>query len=294
MPFLNPDVLHLRSVLLRVVIPVGGALFVGCEATGPRTPASVSLSVASMPRGSAPSLKITNVEFVLAEAEMAQAATCSTGSATGDGCGALQRGPVLINLPFSAARPTRVLEAPVSAGTYTRLQAKLHATGSDAAFRAAHPDWPAGMSVRVAGVYTEPSGVAHDFTFTSAASADLRIPFAQPVRVAASRRHVTMVVDVARWFGGGRGSVIDPRDAANAAAIDANIRNSFQAFEDDDQDGVEDDQNEVDDDQNEVDDDQNEVDDDQNEVDDDQNEVDDDTTPGDDAEDPDPAARSSR
>jgi hypothetical protein len=287
MPFLKPNVPYLRSVLLRVVMPVGGALFVGCEATGPRTPASVSLSVASMPRGSAPSLKITNVEFVLAEAEMAQAATCSTGSATGDGCGALQRGPVLINLPFSAARPTRVLEAPVSAGTYTGLQAKLQATGSDAAFRAAHPDWPAGMSVRVAGVYTEPSGVAHDFTFTSAASADLRIPFAQPVRVAASRRHVTMVVDVARWFGGGRGSVIDPRDAANAAAIDANIRNSFQAFEDDDQDGVEDEQNEADDDQNEVDDDQNEVDD-------DQNEVDDDTTPGDDAEDPDPAARSSR
>jgi hypothetical protein len=264
-----PFLLPWRTALLRAVIPVGSVIWIACESTGPRTPGSLTLSVTTTPpgraavtRGTGPnSLRITNVEFVLAQTEISRAASCSTTPAS-DSCHALALDPLLIDLPLSAAPPRKVLDAIVSAGTYTGLQSELHAVQSNAALRAARPDWPAGVSVRVVGVYTDPNGVAHDFTFTSAADAELRMAFAQPVTVDGTTQNVTIAVDVARWFTNARGTVIDPRNSANAAAINANIRNSFQAFQDDDEDGVSDDGNEVEDDSTEVDDDSTDVDDD--------------------------------
>jgi hypothetical protein len=239
MPFLNPR--HLRSALL-------GGIIIGCEATGPRSPVSVSLSVAPMPGASAVgtganSLRITKVEFVLAETEMAQAGTRDP----------LQVDPILINLPLGAAAPRRVLNSSVPAGTYTALQAKLGAARPEGGFGTLHPDWPAGVSVRVAGVYTDPSGVTHDFTFASATDAQLQIAFAQPITVDAATRNVTMAVNVARWFRNGKGTVMDPRSSANEGAINSNISKSFEAFQDDDGDGVADDPSEIDDDTTEVD-----------------------------------------
>jgi hypothetical protein len=271
MPFPNPNPLHLRSALLRAIIPVGGTLLMGCEATGPRSPASVSLSVATMPAAitigtGANSLKITNVQFVLAETEMAQAATRDP----------LQVDPILINLPLGAAAPRKVINASVSAGRYTALRAKLRAAGAAGGFGTLHPDWPAGVSVRVAGVYTDPGGVPHNFTFTSAADAQLQIAFAQPITVDVATRNVTMAVNVARWFRDARGTVMDPRNTANAAAIDANIGRSFQAFQDDDGNGVEDDPAEVEDDDTTEDEDDDTTED--EDEDDDTTEVEDDTT----------------
>ena len=263
MPF--PNFLHLRSALFRAVIPVGGTLLIGCEATGPRSPASVSLSVAAMPRSTnvgtgANSVRVTSVEFLLAETELAPGATCSTAPAGTDWCDALHLDPLLINLPLGAAPPRKVLDAPVSAGTYGGLQAKLR-------------------SLRVNGVYTDANGVPHDFTFTSAGDAQLQIAFNRPVTVRASR-NLTLLANVAAWFRDRRGGrlVIDPRSSANASAIVANVERSFQAFQDDDEDGVEDDPAEVEDDTTEVDDDTTEVEDDTTEVEDDTTEVEDDTT----------------
>jgi hypothetical protein len=249
-----PNARPLRTALRRAIVPVGGALLIGCEATGPRGPAAVSLSVAPMPGtiavGNGPnSLRITNVQFVLAETEMAQAVTRDL----------LQRNPILINLPLGARAPRKVLNATVPGGRYTRLQARLRAAGSD--FATLHPDWPASVSVRVAGVYTDATNVAHDFTFVSGVDAQLQIALAHPITVDAAARNVTMAVNVARWFRNGQGAVVDPRNSANAAAISKNIERSFQAFQDDDGDGVDDDPSEIDDDTPDVEDDDHDDDD---------------------------------
>lgn len=240
MLLLNPP--RRRAALLRACIPVASLLALSCEATGPRGPAPVSLSIAPLPAAltvgtGANSLKITRVEFVLAETQMAQVATRDP----------LQLDPMLIDLPLGAAAPRKVTTASVPAGRYTALATRLRAVGSEGGFRNLHPNWPSGVSVRVAGVYTDASGVTHDFTFTSAADAQIQIAFARPITVDAPR-NVTLAANVARWFGNGRGAAMDPRNSANAAAINANISRSFQAFQDDDENGVEDEPGEIDDD----------------------------------------------
>jgi hypothetical protein len=261
-----PNARPLRMALRRALVPVGGALLIRCDATGPRGPAAVSLSVAPMPGtiavGNGPnSLRITNVQFVIAETEMAQAVTRDL----------LQRNPILINLPLGARAPRKVLNATVPGGRYTGLQARLRAPGSD--FATLHPDWPASVSVRVAGVYTDANNVVHDFTFVSGVDAQLQIAFAHPITVDAVARNVTMAVNVARWFRNAQGAVVDPRNRANAAAINKNIERSFQAFQDDDGDGVDDDPSEIDDDMTDVEDD--ERDDDTTDVEDDDHDDDD-------------------
>ena len=52
--------------------------------------------------------------------------------------------------------------------------------------------------------------------------------------------NITLDIDASKWFVAADGSRLDPRDAANKAAIEANIRASFNAFEDDDENGEDD------------------------------------------------------
>ena len=50
--------------------------------------------------------------------------------------------------------------------------------------------------------------------------------------------NVTFDVDTSKWFVNA-GARLDPRDAANRAAIEGNLRNSINAFQDDDETGHE-------------------------------------------------------
>ena len=159
-----------------------------------------------------------------------------------EGCAPLTAGPVLIDLPLDGTT-TVVLDAFVPAGTYKRLQARLHAVkpGDEgvADFLAAHPEFE-GISVKVVGVFTDAGGTAHDFTFTSDMNVVSKINFETPVTVDAGTTNLTINVDVGSWFTSGSGAVIDPTNAENQNAIEKNIRRSLRAFEDDDHDGDDD------------------------------------------------------
>ena len=186
---------------------------------------------------------------MLAELELSQAATCSIPPGDDDDCNELELDPLLVDLPLDGTVQV-VLDASVPPGTYTRLEAELDAIESDdddgegedggAAFLAAHPDWPAGVSVRVVGVYTDAAGVAHDFTFTSGVSAGMEMAFPSPITIDANSQNLTIAVDVASWFTDANGAAIDPRNIENAELISDNIEKSFNAFEDDDEDGEDD------------------------------------------------------
>jgi hypothetical protein len=157
----------------------------------------------------------------------------------GEDCPPLTVGPVLIDLPLDGTTKV-VLDALVPAGTYQRLQARLHAVkpGDEgvADFLTAHPEFE-GISVKVVGVFTDAAGADHDFTFTSPMNVVSSINFDEPVTVGAGTTNLTIDVDVGSWFTGGSGAVIDPTNAANQQAIERNIRRSLRAFEDDDHDG---------------------------------------------------------
>ena len=159
-----------------------------------------------------------------------------------EGCPPLSVGPVLIDLPLDGTTAV-VLDAFVPAGTYKRLQARLHAVkpGDEgvADFLAAHPEFE-GISVKVVGVFTDAGGAAHDFTFTSDLNVVSAINFETPVTVDAGTTNLTINVDVGSWFTSGSGAVIDPTNADTQNAIEHNIRRSLRAFEDDDHDGDED------------------------------------------------------
>jgi hypothetical protein len=99
----------------------------------------------------------------------------------------------------------------------------------------------AGISVKVTGVFTDANGT-HDFTFTSEADAEIEAAFQPPVAVGAGTSNLTISLDITSWFKDATGAVIDPTNAANAAAIEQNIRRSFHAFEDDNHDGADDNQ----------------------------------------------------
>ncbi|HET9387342.1 MAG TPA: hypothetical protein VFO67_19560 [Gemmatimonadales bacterium] len=159
-----------------------------------------------------------------------------------DDCPPLTVGPVLVDLPLDGTT-TVVLDAFVPAGTYKRLQARLHAVkpGDDGVgdFLSAHPEFE-GISVKVAGVFTDAEGADHEFTFTSNMNVVSAINFDAPVTVDAGTTNLTIDVDVGSWFTSATGGVIDPTNAAHQRAIEKNIRRSLRAFEDDDHDGDED------------------------------------------------------
>jgi hypothetical protein len=234
------------------------ALLAACNGTAPRASQPISLAVNSLsaaaPAGAqlaaaiqigsgANSLTINQAEIVLARIELSPSGGCATTGETDD-CDELQVGPTLVTLPVDGTTKV-VLDAVVPTGTYSALHAKLDAvtSGDDepgaAAFLTAHPDFQ-GVSVKVSGVFTDASSQTHSFTFTSAADAEIEAGFQPPVTVGASTSNLTVAVDVASWFKDATGAVIDPTNAANAAAIGSNIERSFRAFEDDDRDGIDD------------------------------------------------------
>lgn len=254
----------MKTHLLRaLLLSVGSTCLAACDLAGPGPRLTLSFTTTSAASAAsfssrsaqdvivgsgANSLQITKVEFVLSEIELSQAGTCSTASTSDDHCDELELDPVLVDLPLDGSLKA-VLDASVPAGSYTGLEAKLHAvkTGEEdedgdeehsaAAFLAAHPDWPAGVSVQVTGVYTDGASVKHDFTFTSHVSTEMEMEFSPPVTVDATTQNLTISVDVASWFTDAAGAAIDPTNTANATLINDNIRKSFHAFEDDDRDG---------------------------------------------------------
>ena len=255
-------VTHLRRALPAMLTFLSGMTVSGCDSTGPAQSGSLAISVTTRRLGVSPSssrdvvigagpnsLKITKVEFVLAETELSQASACSNDDEEDDDCDEIELDPILVDLPLGTSPPMKVIDALVPAGTYTRLEAKLRAVkkGSDddengaAKFIAANPSWPSELSVRVAGVYTDVGGLTHDFTFTSSAKSKLEMAFASPIKVDANTENLTITVDVARWFKDAAGKVLDPTSSANASLINTNIRRSFKAFKDNDRDAHDDD-----------------------------------------------------
>ncbi len=90
--------------------------------------------------------------------------------------------------------------------------------------------------MRVEGTY---KGTA--FVYSAPVDAELELRFNPPLVVNSTSKNITVDVDVASWFKDSSGAALDPSSPANAATIAANIRKSFNVFEDDNEDGESDD-----------------------------------------------------
>jgi hypothetical protein len=128
--------------------------------------------------------------------------------------------------------------ANVPAGTYSRVDFRIHKAtddAADAAFRAANPDFD-GASIRVEGTYN-----GSPFVFTSDMTEKQELTLASPLVVEeGASPNMTIQVDMSSWFKSGS-TVINPATAnkggTNENVVRNNIRASLRAFRDDDRNG---------------------------------------------------------
>lgn len=200
------------------------------------------------------SIIITQVEIVLREIELERVdvADCpddDAGDGTGDGddgCEELSVGTMLVDLPLDGGAD-KVVTVEVAPGIYDELEFTIHAPdpATDGDFLALHPTL-AGISIRVTGIYIA-GGVRQDFTYSTDLEERQEIELSPPVDVTAGGPlNVTVRLDLGTWFVTADGAaLVDPTTAsaggANEALVRDNIRNSIEAFHDDDSDGLDDD-----------------------------------------------------
>lgn len=213
------------------------------------------------PDGNGNTLEIISSEIVLREIEF-ELAESSSGcdseegeveGAEDDSCEEFEAGPELVALPLTPGVVTKdVIVQNVPAGDYEEVELDLHKVGddpADLAFLTDHPGFE-GISVRVR--YTWNGGSEQVFTSDVDAEQELETPFS--VAPGQTEVGITLSVDMSGWFVDSSGNYIDPGTAmeggVNQSRVEGNIHSSFEAFEDDDHDGVphDDDSDEHDDD----------------------------------------------
>ena len=190
---------------------------------------------------------LRSVELVLRKVELkpVEDAACDP-IGDNDGCEEFETGPVLVSLPLGTTATETMVSVSAPPGQYDKLEFKIHKPGDsdDAAFIAAHPDFN-GVSIRVTGTYSQ-AGTRSAFVFSSDLDAEQEIELQPPLTVSAGTgTNVTLRVDVATWFlNAGGTALVDPASAnkgqPNESLVANNIQNSFDAFEDDNHDGLED------------------------------------------------------
>lgn len=158
-----------------------------------------------------------------------------------DDCEELEFGPLLFDVPLGVG-PERVLTVDIAPGIYDKLEFEIHKPESsdDAAFIAANPAFD-GVSIRVTGTYN-----GTPFTYVTDLDEEQEQALVPPLDLAeAQATDLTFFVDIDRWFRTAGGTLVDPASAndggSNEGLVEENIKNSIDAFEDEDRDGEDDD-----------------------------------------------------
>jgi hypothetical protein len=234
------------------------------DSTAPESPTRLTLSVTAPDRGiqasAVPGLQLAvtqtdgentlvldRVALVLRQIELkrALAVDCDNeGSGSEDDCEEFETGPLVLEIPTNGA-VTQVVAIDVPPDLYDELEFDVHKPGDDSpedvAFLQAHPEF-VDVSVLVEGSW---NGQA--FSFTQDLNEEQEIDLAPPLEVTADSgpANLTLEIDISTWFARSDGTLIDPSTAnkgePNEGLVEANIRRSIAAFEDDDKDGDRDD-----------------------------------------------------
>ncbi len=186
-------------------------------------------------------LVITKVEMVLREVELQRVEVTDCNSQVEhDDCEEFEVGPVLLDLPLGT--PERVFAIDLPPGTYDELEFEFHKVSNDdpqdAEFRAAHPDL-VGTSIRVTGTYN-----GQPFTYETDLDVEQEFDLNPPLVIdeSATSTNLTVRVGLQDWFRNQQsGLLVDPGSANKGGQFEGlvkeNIKQSIEAFEDDDEDG---------------------------------------------------------
>ncbi len=228
------------TVSLSFMLPGGPGAAAGLFADGP---------LVLGPDGNGNTLEIISAEVVLRhiEFELAESSSgCDSdeGEVEGsddDACEEYEAGPRLVTLPLTPGVVMQdVMVENVPAGDYEEIELDIHKVGDDPADLAFLEDHAGFEGISVKVVYTWNGGGEQVFTSDVDAEQELEAPFT--VEPGQTEVGVTLSVDLSSWFVDGSGNYVDPSTAmdggVNQSRVEGNIQDSFEAFEDDDHDGV--------------------------------------------------------
>ncbi len=186
-------------------------------------------------------LIITKAEIVLREIELERVETtdCDDSVATDD-CEEFEMGPILLDLPLNNGTETLVaIDAPD--GSYDEIEFEIHKVSSDdpedADSRSQNLDM-VDNSIRVQGTFN-----GAPFTYETDLNVKQELNLSPPLVIdnATGTTNVTVRIDLDAWFRDGSGNLVNPdsgnKDGANEGLIKENIKQSMEAFEDQDRDG---------------------------------------------------------
>ena len=193
------------------------------------------------------SVILRSLDVVLRKIELKrlEATACDSVEGNGD-CEEFETGPVLASFPLGATNTAAAVAVNAPAGQYDELEFEIHKTDStsndDAAFIAANPNFN-GISIRVTGTFSQ-GGSRSDFVYTTDLDESQEIFFSPPLDVVdGTGANLTVRLDVSSWFVNG-GALVDPATAnkggPNEGIVKESIKQSIDAFEDDDHDGHDD------------------------------------------------------
>ncbi|HET9595853.1 MAG TPA: hypothetical protein VFP65_09750 [Anaeromyxobacteraceae bacterium] len=231
-----------------ITAPLALALVAACSSSGTKLSMSARSGTATA-AAAAPGrttrlaagggVNLTRVRMVIEEIKLESAADGgSGGSSDGGSDGGVQGedtilGPYLLDMSGAALDSglTQVFDADAVPGTYKEIRFKIHKlSGGDPQF----PDME-GLSIRLEG--TDSSGKA--FIWTSSLDEEQRHE-GTFVIADGSSNNITLAIDTSGWFVDGNGRPIDPTAAQNGSlqsTVESNIKNSIDAFDDDNHDG---------------------------------------------------------
>jgi len=245
----------------RITIALTAAVLAAAcsDSTGPAAESGVSLSFTSGAGGAAAApgaffsimsdtlsdgsneLILTKVEVVLREIELKRQS--APGCVEEDDCEKFETGPILVDVPLNGETETVITISP-DPDTYDELEFDIHKVSNDdpedAAFRSAHPDM-VGKSIRVQGSYN-----GQPFTYETDLDVEQEFDLVPPLVVTAeaTSTNVTVLLGVDQWFRDGSGNLVNPQDGnkggQHESLVKENIKQSIEAFEDEDHDGDDD------------------------------------------------------
>jgi len=213
---------------MRVAIVIGlAAMVAGCG--GPNLSFSVR---AGAPKASATALaagtgiNVSRVRVVIRKVELEKAGTLEMDE--------IASGPFLLDLNEAALDSGSVfpvVDATFTPGTYSEIKLEVHKP--DSSETGANADLK-DMIAASASIIADGTIDGADFTFTTAVDTEQKF---EGNLVLNDGSNLTLNVDPSTWFTSS-GARLDPRNESNRSQIENNIQSSFEAFKDDDHDGV--------------------------------------------------------
>ena len=209
----------------RRILFLAAAVLAGCSG-GANTPslslgARNSAAAAAQPAATASATTLTRVRVSLEKLELR--------SRTSNTRVEIALGPILIDLSAAEldGKVHRVFDSTVPAGTYDKIEFEIHPLEKALTTPGADDLFKQHASAIIEGTFN-----GAPFTFVSALTAQQE--FEGNIVVTDKSSNVTFDVDTSSWFAT-NGVALDPRDPANRAAIEDNLRQSINAFQDDDE-----------------------------------------------------------